>query len=143
MRDWSEVKKICNKATPGPWEWVDYPWRGGSSGIANLEGDTVLYPNHCNDGDEGDAWFEDYPNEADGNLLIIARTALPEAIAEIEQLRQEKAELVKMTVRILSDLEVMMLYCPERDKYHIQHDRNAEYIKALAKFEGGEPNAKP
>ena len=48
--------------TPAPWEWVDDTYWGGYAGIFAFGSDdqTVLIPDHCNDGDDGAAWFEEY-----------------------------------------------------------------------------------
>lgn len=58
--------------TPGPWEWVKNNFFGGYSGIVGKDNAEVLYPDHCNDGDEGAAWFEEFPSEADRNLIAAA-----------------------------------------------------------------------
>lgn len=57
--------------TKGPWEWVEDKFHGGYSGITGRDAE-VLYPNCCNDGDDGAAWFEDSPSEADRNLIAAA-----------------------------------------------------------------------
>jgi hypothetical protein len=56
--------------TPGPWEWVEDRFWGGYSGIVGKDDTPVLYPDHSNDGDDGAAWFEEFPTEADRNLII-------------------------------------------------------------------------
>ena len=61
-----------SKFTRGPWEWVEDRWHGGYTGICGANNQEVLFPNHCNDGDDGDAWFEDLPSEADRNLIAAA-----------------------------------------------------------------------
>ena len=71
--------------TPGPWEWIKDTFHGGYSGLiapgASYASDVpVILPNHCNDGDSGDAWFEDYPSEADRNLIAGA----PDLLAACE-----------------------------------------------------------
>lgn len=44
------------KFTPAPWEWVKDRNTDGYYGL--YSGDTpVVYPQRCNDGDEGLAWF--------------------------------------------------------------------------------------
>lgn len=61
--------------TPGPWKWVTDNFRGGYAGLVGRVGQNqqeVLFPNHANDGDEGAAWFEDFPSEADRNLIAAA-----------------------------------------------------------------------
>ena len=71
------------KHTPAPWEWIKDKFNGGYSGIVGKDGAEVLFPNHRNDGDTGAAWFEDFPNEADKNLMAAAPELL-EALKEIE-----------------------------------------------------------
>lgn len=61
-----------SKFTPGPWRWMENKYRGGYSGLCGAENIAVLFPNSCNDGDDGDAWFEDFPSEADANLIAAA-----------------------------------------------------------------------
>ena len=78
-----------SKHTPGPWKWVKNKWRGGYSGIEGPNNEEVLFPNHCNDGDEGDAWFEDSPSEADRNMIKAAPDmyeALKELMDALEKL---------------------------------------------------------
>lgn len=61
-----------SKHTSGPWEWVPDRFRGGYSGLVGPDGAEVLFPNHANDGDEGAAWFEDFPTAADARLIAAA-----------------------------------------------------------------------
>lgn len=75
-----------SKFTRGPWEWVEDRWHGGYTGICGANNKEVLFPNHCNDGDDGDAWFEDLPSEADRNLIAAAPglyVALMEALSKL------------------------------------------------------------
>ena len=60
------------KFTPGPWHWVEDTWWGGYAALVDAEDDVVLTPDHCNDGDDGAAWFEEYPSEADARLIAAA-----------------------------------------------------------------------
>ena len=69
--------------TPGPWEWIEDKFNGGYSGVVGKDNAEVLFPNHRNDGDDGDAWFEDFPSEADRNL-IAAAPDMYEALRSIE-----------------------------------------------------------
>ena len=60
--------------TPGPWEWVKDTFNGGYSGIVGRDNKEVLFPNHRNDGDDREAWFEEFPSDADRNLIAAAPT---------------------------------------------------------------------
>jgi len=72
--------------TPGPWEWVPDRFNGGYSGIASqATGQEVLFPNHRNEGDDGDAWFEDFPSEADKHLIAAA----PDLLEALEAIRED------------------------------------------------------
>lgn len=80
MRDLKADLALCEKATPGPWEWTPDNWNGGFGGIVGKDNAEVLFPDHRNEGDYGDAWFEEYPSEADGKFIVEARVGWPEAI---------------------------------------------------------------
>jgi hypothetical protein len=81
-----EIRERLSKATPGPWMWNPYTFRGGYSGIVGAYNTDVLYPNRCNDGDTGDAWFEESPSEADRELIAHAITDIPALLQHIEEL---------------------------------------------------------
>ena len=49
-----------DKHTPGPWEWAEDKLRDGWSGLFDANGSPVVYPQRCNEGDDGAAWFGDY-----------------------------------------------------------------------------------
>ena len=73
--------------TPGPWTWVEDTIYGGYSGIVGPNGEEVLSANSANDGDEGHAWFEDFPSEADRALITAAPLmyeALTNCVHEME-----------------------------------------------------------
>ena len=50
--------------------------------MVSESGEEVLFPNHKNEGDDGAAWFEDFPSEADANLIAAA----PELLDALELL---------------------------------------------------------
>lgn len=79
-RDLKHDLTICNAATPGPWEWLEDRFNGGYGGIVGRDEIEVLYPNHRNEGDDGDAWFEDFPTEEDRVFFTEARQGWPESI---------------------------------------------------------------
>ena len=67
------------KFTKGPWRWVPYKDVDGFYGL--YSGDQpVVYPQRCNDGDDGNAWFstdesyygETALTEADAHLIEAA-----------------------------------------------------------------------
>lgn len=60
---------MTDKHSPTPFNWVKDCFHGGYSGIEDANGETVLAPNCCNDGDEGAAWFEDFPSERDRKFI--------------------------------------------------------------------------
>lgn len=75
------------KFTPAPWEWAKDRNTDGYYGL--YSGDTpVVYPQRCNDGDEGLAWFstdESYYGETalkESDAALIA--AAPEMYAMLE-----------------------------------------------------------
>lgn len=80
MRDLEKDLDICNAATPGPWGWQVDKRNGGYSGLSGKDDIEVLYPNHCNDGDDGSAWFDEFPNYADREFIAQAREGWPHAI---------------------------------------------------------------
>ena len=67
------------KFTPAPWCWVHYKDVDGFYGL--YSGDQpIVYPQRCNDGDDGNAWFstdesyygETALTEADAHLIAAA-----------------------------------------------------------------------
>ena len=70
--------------TPGPWKWVGDDFWGGYSGIVGKYNAEVLFPDCSNDGDSGAAWFDDFPSEADGKLIVSAPD-MYEALLEIRR----------------------------------------------------------
>lgn len=59
--------------------------RDGYRGIVDADGNKVLYPYPAKPLDEGDAWFEDFPIEAD-RLLMEAAPIMYEALDQIADL---------------------------------------------------------
>lgn len=92
-RDLPKDLEICNAATPGPWEWQEDRWNGGYSGMSGAEDASVIYPSHCNDGDDGAAWFDDFPSEADRLFIAAAREGWPHAIKRAIDAEAEVKEL--------------------------------------------------
>ena len=76
------------KFTKGPWHWSRYDFVDGFYGL--YAGDEpVIYPQRCNDGDEGNAWFsmdESYYGE----------TALKPADAALIAAAPEMYEMLKV-----------------------------------------------
>lgn len=117
MRDWEPIKAICDKATPGPWEVES---QDGYS-FADVECDT-----HC----VATCWVDaEAPN---AEFIALSRTSLPEAISEIEQLRQDKAELVDLledTARLIQDFAEDTISYFELTKAHYD-----ELVDAINKY---------
>jgi hypothetical protein len=92
-RDAGKDLALYDAATPGPWEWTEDKWHGGYSGICGPVVDgaclEVLYPDHCNEGDDGAAWFEDLPSEADRRVLTESREIAPYWIKQAVQARYD------------------------------------------------------
>lgn len=76
--------------TPGPWKWEPDNWNGGYSGIVGPDGERILVPNCKNDGDDGAAWFEDFPTKPDANLIVAAPDMF-EALSPLEELATQMA----------------------------------------------------
>jgi hypothetical protein len=82
----AEILEVCEKLPKGPWEWVEDKFHGGYSGLVDAENKEVLFPNCCNDGDEGAAWFEDYATPEVRHFITLARTALPQLAQRVIEL---------------------------------------------------------
>ena len=65
------------------------------------DGKEVLFPNHCNDDDDGDAWFEDFPSEDDRHFILFACNNIEKYITayEAEKTAREKAEVEATDLR--------------------------------------------
>lgn len=105
----TEARELCERATPGPWEWNKDRFHDGYSGITGKDNEEVLFPNCCNDGDDGAAWFEDFPGEADRDFFIRSRTLVPELCDALEKAQEQNKQLL---------YEVCKLACEslERDR---------------------------
>ena len=88
MRNIDKDLELTRLATPGPWKWeVSRLW-DGYSGLDGKDDAEVLYPDHCNDGDGGAAWFGEFPSEADAAFIAASREALPYWLEEVKRLRE-------------------------------------------------------
>jgi hypothetical protein len=108
MLDLISIKKRCEAATPGPWVWCYTKYRDGYTGIIGKDNSEVLFPNHCNDGDDGDAWFEDLPSEEDRDFIAHAREDIPALIAEVESLQAQLAESRERERAAVHDIELVL-----------------------------------
>jgi hypothetical protein len=110
-----EMKRRCEKATPGRWFWwlstADYPERlhGGD------EGATIMRPLHRTH-DSADDGFLSFDNEHDQDFIAHARTDLPRCIAEIERLRAAGQALISEAERMNDQLE--WEFCGSSSKEH-------------------------
>lgn len=92
MLDLDRLERIVAKATPGPWEWFEGELRPSSwialkTAARKAEGydDPVgLYERAIVETDDG--YYG--PGEADRDLIVALRNAVPELIAEIKRLRE-------------------------------------------------------
>ena len=98
-----EIKCITEKATDGPWEWIQTNDNGG--GV--IEFDSGFFPEFGEDvlSERKEEWlaltfdgeFDDasrvltvsaYPSKYNAKFLSQSRTIVPELIAEVERLRE-------------------------------------------------------
>lgn len=95
MYDPKEVLKVCEKATPGPWDFDEEIWWENTPGEQERHGGLIVYPlasedltvaeaNHCFDRKQGNA---------NAQFIILARTALPEFAERVIELQEENAKL--------------------------------------------------
>ena len=97
MRDPQQDIAICEAATPPPWEWLEDTWRGGYKGLVGKRGADVLFPQHCNDGDDGAAWFEEL-REEDREFIAMSREALPYWINRTQEAESRVRELEQRVI---------------------------------------------
>jgi hypothetical protein len=90
----THLRTLCENATPGPWECRDSGWEHYLR-VADTKDRTIVCP-----GDEMNAGFL---RKEDMQFCIEARTALPEALAYIEDLELERkylAPLLERSIRL-------------------------------------------
>ena len=120
---WLEEIEHRNAArTQGKWVWLEDRFHGGYYGISSEDGSEILYPNCANDGDEGAAWFEDFPAPEDAEFIVRA----PSDITTLTKaLRVAIAALEKGTITLAN--------C---DQHCLSATRaNDDAVKALAEIE--------
>jgi len=106
--DIDAIRDRLGKATPGPWEWQTDDWNGGYSGLAagSDASVNVLYPDHCNEGDSGAAWFsEDTLSAADASLIAHAPADLAALLEYAERL-----EAALVAIKAMPDTNQQGLY---------------------------------
>ena len=91
--------EVCEKATPEPWEWNVDNYHGGYSGITGKDNAEVLFPDHCNEDDDGAAWFEEFPSVEDGKLIVEARTEAPFAAQKALEAREALRAIDKIVMQ--------------------------------------------
>ena len=125
------------KFTAGPWEWSEDRIWGGYSGLVGANGQEVLFPNTANDGDDGAAWFEDFPSAADAHLIA--------ASPDLYRTGSELAETISALLPLV-DHEIEQRKCGGNDEDWAELDAiwkstNAAlkaHRAALSKANGGE-----
>jgi len=73
--DIKRLRALCEAATPGPWDATSFPSR-----IVTQDGTMIV---------------DFIPMTDDAKFIAIARTALPKALDEIEQLQKERDEAIR------------------------------------------------
>jgi hypothetical protein len=68
----------------------------------------VLYPDHCNDGDGGAAWFGEFPSEADAAFIAQSREALPYWLGEVKRLRRIISEATEKMLPLISERDLLI-----------------------------------
>lgn len=81
----AQLEALCQAASEGPWSWIE-PDRGE---LWSIE------PDICKFGIEANYYpvAGEAPTEDDARFITEARTALPELLAEVRRLREEKSRL--------------------------------------------------
>lgn len=87
----AEWTALAEAATPGPWEYNEESFKAEYFGTRRNYPDVVAESGI----DEYTRWDSliDLPSEEDARFISASRTALPEAIAEIRELRAENERL--------------------------------------------------
>lgn len=96
----TDLEKLCDAATDGPWEWKPGPLNVQLEGnIEYADGNPVLVAGGCHNND-GNGCQPDgiggdvlrrcpiHPAKQDRDFIATARTALPRLIAEVRRLRE-------------------------------------------------------
>jgi hypothetical protein len=97
---WKQVREVCDKATAGPWKHVYVPGRR-TPGWPGEPGNHRLVPN-------GHMWAPidaHDPDSEDAAFIAVARTALPEALDEIERLRTALERAVDLLIIVPRDTD--------------------------------------
>jgi len=84
-----ELRALCEAATPGPWVVTRHNWECGSINwlAANDRDVDGNFYAHIQDGAGGDPGERNPRAKQDAAFIAAARTALPEALDEVERLR--------------------------------------------------------
>lgn len=89
MYDPKEVLGICEKATPGPWDFDEDIWWKNTPGEQEKHGGLIVYPlaNEDLTVAEVNHYFDRKQGNANAQFISLARTALPEFAEEVIKLR--------------------------------------------------------
>jgi hypothetical protein len=88
----------------------------------------VLYPDHCNDGDGGAAWFGEFPSVEDAAFIAESREALPYWLEEVKRLRER---VVKLEDNGRERSSAMIAWWVERDTLRAENQRLKEALEAI------------
>jgi hypothetical protein len=84
---WKQVREVCDKATAGPWKVMKCRWAAaGEACSVNQESAVNYYDDTIFKSDNYDECTH-IVSEPDAAFIALARTALPEALDEIDSLR--------------------------------------------------------
>lgn len=101
-----QVKALLAKLPSRPWAWQQDTFHGGYSGLFGADGEPVLQPDCCNEGDDGAAWFDEYLSpEAEAFLLEapeLVHTFLGRAQRAESELRDYIASIGLLGRQVLS-----------------------------------------
>ncbi len=87
----AEILAVCEKATPGPWDFDEDIWWENTPGEQEKHGGLIVYPLANEDLTVAGVnhYFDRKQGKANAQLIALARTALPQLAEEIIKLREK------------------------------------------------------